>query len=77
MKSNYTSVRAEILELENSFYQCPDLLGLRRGVSAPTPQRNVHRTATLPHGARLGQRTFFVRCATAQRVHRTGPKVAN
>ena len=62
------------LELGNCFLQCPDLLGLRHGVSAPTPQHNVHQTATLPDGVRSGQRFFFVRCAVAQCVHRTGPK---
>ena len=64
------------LELENSFLQCPVLLGLRRGVSAPIPRRNVHRTVNCPVACGWGRDIFIGWCAVAPRVHRTGPNIS-
>ena len=41
--------------MENTFLVCSILLRMSRGVSAPTPRRNVDRTAKLRHDARSGQ----------------------
>ena len=60
--------------MENTFLVFSILLGMRHGVSAPTPRRNVHRTVRMRHGARSGQRIFFGRRTVLQIVHRTGPK---
>jgi hypothetical protein len=40
--------------MEIEYFPCAVLIGLRHGIETPIPWRNVHRTATLRHGARSG-----------------------
>ena len=60
--------------MENEYFAYAGLIGIRQGVFASIPWRNVHRTAPLRHGIQLAQVFLFGGCAVASRVHRTGPK---
>ena len=59
--------------MENEYFAYAGLIGIRQGVFASIPWRNVHRTAPLRHGIQLAQVFLVGGCAVAQRVHRTGP----
>lgn len=57
----------EIRKLENTFLVCFVLLRIHRGVSAPSPQRNVHRTVRMRHGVvgEIRRRTTVLQIAQA------------
>ena len=61
--------------MENEYFAYAGLIGIRQGVFASIPWRNVHRTAPLRHGIQLAQVFLVGGCAVAQRVHRTGPNI--
>jgi len=65
------SVGARETKVENEYFGCAGLIGLRHGMYSPTPQRNVHQTAILRS---IGASFFFWQMRRGARVHRTGPK---